>query len=42
MQPFITDAVWPEPEVDPDKLGTRGLSNELPEYLANELAKRMP
>ena len=34
-----TGAIWPQPEVDPDKLGMKGWSSEGVDFLAEQLAK---
>jgi hypothetical protein len=36
----VKATIWPEPEVDPDKLGTRGWSGAMLDYITDELAKR--
>ena len=39
LTPLVKGAIWPEPEVDPDRLGTRGWSGALLDYLTNETAR---
>lgn len=41
LQSLVKAMIWPEFEVDPDKLGTRGYSSEGLDYITRELAKRM-
>jgi hypothetical protein len=40
VEPLVKATIWPEPEVDPDKLGTRGWSGAMLDYITDELAKR--
>jgi hypothetical protein len=42
MEALVTEMVWPQLEVDPDKLGTRGMSGDMIDYLTAELEKRRP
>ena len=42
MDTLVTEAVWPQLEVDPAKLGTRGMSGAGLDYLTAELDKRRP
>ena len=42
VEPLVKAMIWPEPEVDPDKLGTRGWNSAMLDYVTDELAKHDP
>ncbi len=39
IEELRTGAIWPHPEVDPEKLGMKGWSGEGVDFLAEQLAK---
>jgi hypothetical protein len=40
LQPLVKALIWPEPEVDPDKLGTKGWSSASLDYMTAALERR--